>query len=412
MRQSEKLRRSSERKIQMLLAASAAALAPAGGASADSREQLDISVGGSASSNPYLLPNDQGTDFAATLSVDPAIFMQDDVSTFTLQGHISLKQYTSRYGTDASASFNASGTTRLSGRTSLSSSFRIRSSKTAVQDVAFAEGGNVSVLPPESFPPVEVPDVTTAGRKGRVDAMDGSAVISHALSPVEQLQVGFDVGRTTAEGVGTHEIAASQISYRRQVSLRTSVSASASLGLVDYRDRPFGDARSIIPMIGIQHQFGEFTAATAQVGAAFTDIKNDLGGHDKDVGLALTFNLCDRRSRRDLCASASQQTRPTTYGGASTVSLLRLSYGIDVGEMNRLSIAGSYGRSESLVADSFLQDRRKFVALTSSYSHNLNDRLVAFVSPGFSRVSTSNGGGRRSDFKIGVGIRLRIGALS
>lgn len=409
MKRPDAAKKSSGSRAKLWLTASAVGLAQAAGASAQTREHVDISIGGTVETDPFLVPGEDTMAAGATLVVEPTVFVEEDTATLSLQGFLRLQQYTNRYGTDASAGLNAGGMTRLDERTSLSSSLGLSSSRSAARDF-YLSGEDLLDLPVDTFPGLQIPDVTAAGRRSRVNAIRANSSLNHALSPLDSVQLGLNVGYTDAEG-GDNRVAGLQTAYRRQISERTSARGSVSLGHADYLDRIGGDGTFLTPMVGGEHQLSQNASLSAQVGATFTSIETSAGDRKKNVGLAASFDLCDRRQGRAVCASASRQAQPTAFGGLSTVSSLGISYGADLGERDRFSLAARYGRSKSILEDVLLQARdTTMYGLSSTYTRHMNDRLSAYISPSFTRVSSDDFGGGRSNFRAEAGIRLRIGA--
>jgi hypothetical protein len=396
---------------RLLLAASAVAFGLAGPAHAQTRERLDVAISGSADTNPFLLPGEETDSGTVTLTVDPAVFIEDDRATLAIEGRFRLEQYTTRYGTDLSASLNASGTSRLSERTTLSSRVGFRSSRSAARDAFLSNDGDLFELPVDEFLPDLVPDVTTAGRRTRLTAFEGAVSLAHALSPLDGIEFGVRASHVDTDAVGDHRIAGFAGGYRRRVTERTWADATFDLGYADYLGRSNGDAIFLTQLVGAEHQVTQSTSVSAQAGATYTSIETLAGDSRKNVAFAVSFDLCDRRARQTLCATASRKAHPTAFGGVSTVTSLGVSYGANLGEKDRISFAGRYGRSKSIVEEGFQDQDSKVFTLSSTYSRDLNDRLSAFVAPSFSRVNSDHLLERRSNFRVEVGVRMRIGAL-
>src|SRR3546814_16324814 len=104
------------------------------GAAAAQQPQVtvDVSAGGSVSTNPVLYV-DSETAGAVNLGVRPVILWEDEVVRTIIDGDLRLAQYTKRYGSDFSGRIGVASDRKIDERTTLRIASTYQSSRSAVQ---------------------------------------------------------------------------------------------------------------------------------------------------------------------------------------------------------------------------------------------------------------------------------------
>jgi hypothetical protein len=393
----------------VVLAATASLGAQA--ANADTSQSIDVSVSGSAGTNPYFNTTDGGWRAAATVSVDPRLSAGDEVTSVVLTGDFRLRQYTGQYGTDDSVAVGAAAQTRLSERSVLSGGLNLMSSRSGALDVLQIAPAQPPDQSSQLAPDVVPPDISAVGQGTRVTRYFAHAGFQDTLSETSQIDVGLSGGYTSSDRSAGQNYAQLDltIDYDRTLNPRTSFLTTLTIGGSDYSAQVFRDARYVTPLVGIKSNLNENTSVTVQGGATLTHF---VGGGDR-VDAAANVNLCRDWLRSTLCAVLSRRSAPTAYEGVSTYDTAGLSYSLQTGENDRLALSANYGRTRSLEPGLAVARSTTVFGASADYSHELGKRTVAFIRPSvaFDRSSALANSSTRSSVQLELGIRQHFGDL-
>lgn len=395
-----------------MLAAAATACAVPFVAKAETRVSVDVSAGATAASNPYLLDGADTQAVGANLTVDPSIFFQDEDTSVTLDGSLSLEKFFGRYGFDESVALAASGEHRVDERTTLAADVGFRSSESAAR--RFFGSADLGELEPGEFPDGAVIDPTLGNLGGRTNRLDVNASVERVTSPESVLTISTGLGLTRVESdLGDdYRDARLAAAYVRQLTARTSLSGSVNAGYADYLGRRAGDGLYVTALAGGEHQFTESLYLSAQLGASLTTVESLAGGQHNSLSWAGNLDLCNRRERATFCVTGSRAAQPTSLGGLTTVSSLGLSYARSIGTEASASAAVRYARS-SRFQDAFAaasSRRSELISVSGTYRHRLNQRVAAFATPSFTSIADENAG-RRENYQMLLGVSYHFGRL-
>lgn len=375
------------------------------------RINVDISVGGVADSNPFLLTNGDSAA-SVTVKIEPKVIWEDENSSAIIDSSFRLSQYTNELGSDEAARIGAQAQKQLDERTSISVRAGFQSSRSTLQDSFFLDPGDP--FGPGFVPEIPLTDVTIAGRRARVNTYDASAGIDHILGPADSIsfsvatsysKFGNNVGSDFRSGFGN-------LQYSRRLSERTVVNASVNAGVVDYLGGDTGDATIISPQFGIQHSLSERLSLNASAGVSYTEIDQGVGTRRNDAYISGQISLCDRGVSSSFCASASRSAQPTALGGISAVTNLAINYDLKVSLKDRVSISGRYSRTDRSSNITFASGRGKsqVYGVQAVYSRYINDRLSFDIMPSFTKIYEPLIE-RDPNFSIIASVRLRLGKL-
>ena len=193
---------------------------------------VDVSVGGSVSTNPFLYA-DKGTALAGNVGVRPLILWQDEVGQTAIEGDLRLAQYTNRYGTDLSGRIGVSSNRRLDEKTTLSLSSSYQSLRSAIQNNFLLAGQdplNPSNDPIPVIPPV---DTTIAGIRSRTQAANASVGVTRVIDEVSTINAGVSLtGSFVSDNAGfDYRNLSGQIGYERKLTERFSLTAGLQGGV-------------------------------------------------------------------------------------------------------------------------------------------------------------------------------------
>lgn len=397
-------------KLALFATASAVSIVPLS-AIAQTVAGVDVSVGGVAASNPYLLTGDDTGSVGVNATVRPFVISTEDATTVTLDGFLMLEDFFDDNGTDESAQVGAGIVHLLNERTTVSADVSFQSTESGAR--FFYRGADLGGLEPGEFPESTPIDPTLGNISGRTTRLDVNAGLSQAVSTNGVIDLTMGVGLTRVEsGAGQdYRDSSTTLSYARRINERTSLRFSADVGYANYFDRRAGDGLFVTTLAGVDHQLTETMYGTLQVGLSYSDVKVLLGGRENMTNWAAEFNLCDTLARGTLCISASRSAQPTSLGGITMVSAIGFNYGRAIGIAGQASFTANYSKSGISDSPVLLGRRKSEVAyVEGSYSHRLGERVSAYVTPSFA-ANEDEFAGKEENYQVVLGITYRFGSL-
>jgi hypothetical protein len=374
---------------------------------------VDVSVGGSVSTNPFLYV-DKETAGAANLNVRPLILWQDEVGQTAIDGEIRVAQYTNRYGNDLSGRIGVSSNRQLDEKTTLSLSSSFQSLRSALQDNFFLPSQNPLTPPDDPIPVIPPVDTTIAGIRSRTQSASGSVDVSHAIDEVSSVNAGASItGSFFDNGVGfDYRNLSAQVGYERKLNERMSLTAAVQAGTVNYLGRNTGDSRIISPQLGLRQQLTSRLTFVASAGISYVITDIGTASDAKRTSFSGSVGLCNRGPGQNLCISASRTSQPTALGGVSSVTAVAANYDLVLTEKDRISFAGRYGKTNQgtnvvLPLQTVISE---VVGVSATYSRKLNDRMTFTVSPSYTRIFGDTQRSR-SNASIMAGVTVRFGKL-
>ncbi|WP_339693396.1 hypothetical protein [uncultured Parasphingorhabdus sp.] len=400
-------------ELSVLLVAAAACSFPATvrAQANEPRLTIDLSFGGVADSNPFLLTNGDSSA-AATVKIEPKVIWENESSSAIIDSSFRLSQYTNRYGRDEAARIGAQARTQVDERTSVSTRAGFQSSRSTLQDSFFLNPSDP--FDPGFVPEVPLTDVTVAGRRVRVNTFDASAGINHVLSPSASISFSAVTSYSKfSDGVGSdYRTGFGNLQYSRRLSERTSVSASVSAGIADYIGSSIGDATIVSPQFGVEHQLSERVSLNASAGVSYASIDDGAGDRNGRTYISGQFSLCDRDVRSSICGSMSRSAEPTALGGISAVTSVAINYDLQLSLKDRFAVSGRYGRTDRSSDPLFSNTRGKseIYGAQAVYTRYLSDRVSFDIMPSFTKIYEPLVD-RDPNYSIMASIKIRFGKL-
>ena len=375
------------------------------------RVTVDVSVNGTADSNPFLEPGGAST-LSGTLQVDPKVYWEDETTSVVVDASLRMTQYLQRYGNDISGRVGVLAKRQLSTRTSLSATAGFQTSRSTLKD--FFLGSLGAPLDPVQFPDVTFSDVTITGRRTRVQTLDASLGLDHVISEDSGVNVFAATTYSQFSGSDQFDFRTGSVgaNYRWQLSERTNITAGVTGTIADYIGTKDGDARIISPQVGINNQINERVSWTANLGVSLASIDNALGASRTKTYITGAFSICDKGVESALCGSISRSAEPTALGGVRAVTNLAVIYDKQLSRNERLILSARYGQTSQASAPLSVNGVRnsQIYGVSGTYSKDISERLAFVVTPSFTKVVE-----RRfrdeANYAITVGIRLRLGKL-
>ena len=375
------------------------------------RVTVDVSVNGNADSNPFLEQGGVST-LSGTIQVDPRVYWEDETTNIVLESNLRMSQYLRRYGSDIGGSVGVRATKQLDTRTSLTAGAGFLSSRSTLKD--FFLGSLGAPLDPVEFPEATFNDVTFAGRRTRIQNLNGSVGLNRVLSEDDSISVNALTSYSRFSGSDQFDYRTGSLgaTYQRRLSERTTINAGATGTIADYIGTKEGDARIISPQIGIENKINERVSWTANLGASVASVDNRLGLSRTKTYFTGGVSICDRGVESGLCGSVSRSAEPTSLGGIRAVTNLAVVFDKKLSAKERLILSGRYGQTSQSTTSLLLSGARntQIYGVSGTYSRDIGERLAFVVTPSFTKVVE-----RRfrdeANYSITVGVRLRLGKL-
>lgn len=397
----------------MRTAATAAAVAvglAALPASAQTRAAIEVSGGATAATNPYLLNGPATATGGVDLKLSPSVLVQSADAVVKFRATVELERYFDRYGMDESVALGASGEHRIDQRTTIGANVDFRSSKSAAHRFALSNDG--ADLIPGQFPETPEIDPTLASTPGRTRRVSVNASLTHRFSAKSTFGASAGLGLTQVEATSGADYRNDNVAltFTRLLSETTSVVVNVEGGYADYLGQRSGDGFFATSLAGVDHRLSRLLHLSVQIGTSVVSVDGPTGGGRTTTSLAGNFNLCRDDGMGAICLTGSRSARPTSFGGLTSVNSLRLVYSRAMGPRGRLSLAGSFTRSDRSVGSLTLSEirRSQLVNLSGTYRREIGDRISAFVTPSF--ISIKDGfSGRRTNLQILIGVSRKFG---
>ena len=378
-------------------------------AQSDPQVSVDVSVGGGVATNPFLY-SDGDTAASATVSLSPSVFVEDELGQTRIGGDLRLTQYFSDYGSDVSGRLEASTTRRLDERTDVRVDAYARTVRSAARDSLLFVSGSAEPSGPLLPPGPPIIDTTIAGTRARVTSIGTSFGLSYLLDEVSSLNTGITLNGTyIGNDIGfDYRSATAHLGYQRKLSPRTTVTLDTQLTAVDYLGRRTGDSLIMSPRAGLRQQLSDRLSLVVDAGISYVRTKLGNGSRSDLVSFAGSIGLCDRSPNRSLCVSAGRSAQPTALGGVSTVTTASVNYDARLSRVDRISLAGRYGRTNEDGVGLPSERLTDFLGASATYSRDINDRVAFTVTPGYSKIF-DDVQPRSANYSLMVGLTIRFG---
>ena len=380
-------------------------------AQTEPRVSVDVSLNGAADGNPFLEAGGKSA-LSATLQVDPKVYWADETTSVVVDASLRMTQYFERYGNDIGGRIGVSATRKLNTRTSLTASAGFQTSRSTLQD--FFLGSLGAPLDLVQFPEVIFTDVTTAGRRTRIQSLNAQVGVDRVLSGDEAINIFGSTSYSRFGGSDQFDFRTGSIGarYRKQMSERTSVNAGVTGTIADYIRTNYGDARIINPQVGIENKISERVNWTANVGVSLASVNNAFEESRNKAYVTGAFSICDKGVESGLCGSISRSAEPTAFGGVRAVTNIAAIYDKQLSRNERLILSGRYGQTSQANAPLTATGIRnsQVYGVSGTYSKEFNERLSFAVTPSFSKV-VERRQLNEANYAITMGIRIRLGKL-
>ena len=411
-------------------------------AAAQDRLTVDASLSGGVASNPFLENGgNTPTTASATLSISPAYLIDRGLTRFELRGDATITEYLKRYPNSDSFGVSASGSHRVSERTSLNAQLGYTNSVVgAFNDLGVAGTGIIipsitpvlpaaaadpnTVIQPALTPPALgigsnlTTDPSLGGIGRRRQSYTGGAGFSTGLGERDRVDFGVSVvaSRARAGALDDFNYVAPHLGYRRAIRQGLDITADVGVGHANYLRTRQGDATTFSPSLGTSYRIAEGTSLNLSVGVTIVQARLlQAGASRTTTSFSGQASLCKQDSRWNACISGSRAALPSAAQGVRLQTAVSLSAGIRLSERDTLSASSSYSRSgaplgvtPTTVPIAF-STRTEYLSLRGQYDRRLSQRLFGFVSAGAAKAYGDQRSSGDPSYEARVGVRIRFG---
>lgn len=393
-----------------LLATAALLALPATQAGAqETRLAVDVSAGGSYSTNPFLIRGKSESSAATELTISPSLTVLDETSATTLNAHYRRSDYLTRYNPAEGYGVAAQTRRALSATMSANASVSYDSSIIGQRGL-----GLVGVVDPTTPAPVIVaPDISLIGLNQRQNSLAASLGASWQLGPRDSLNAQVSASRVSYGSnsrSGDNPLLASRgtgatIGYSRSLSERTSIGVQGTGSWTNY-DRPGFSGSSYSPQGTITHQINQQLNFTLGAGVVFISSTTPRGTSNV-TGFSGSFNGCRVAGRSTQCVRAYSDAQATALGDISRRYGGSVEYSYRLRQNDVLSGTLDYSRLTA-TSTAVQVPQVGYLNAMLSYQRGFTQRLFAGASVGY-RQATGDGFGSPSDVTFRLFVRTRLG---
>lgn len=427
------------RRGLLILCAGAAAVVPGLASADETRASADVSAGVGYSNNPFTGTDAGGSGSSGSVfgqvGISPEIRILNERRVIAVGGDLFYQDYFNDYRSTASYQAHADYSDRLTESTSVHARLGYLSARLGTLGFGGLGGLAGGTLDPVVGPPnldptgagagaglanptVGVPllpgaDVGAFGAGQRQRTLTANADFSSALSSRDTLtgsafylnsSYGRSPNATLFGTLGDYDGYGSTLGVRRTLSEFTSVGIQGSVSSYNY-DASQGDTRVYSLQGTVSTRLNQFWSLDASLGASYQDQQRG----DNGTTLSGSANLCRRGERTNTCILVARSVVPTGFAGTQTQTSAGLSWQMQVGELDNLSLGASYvdlsGGNSNLGA---LDDQ--YALANAGYTRSLGQRLR--LSPSIFYRKVFGGSIRRDDDYGGqVSLSYRLGDL-
>ncbi|MBX7539392.1 hypothetical protein [Qipengyuania sphaerica] len=370
---------------------------------------VEIRTGALVASNPFLVGGDDAEGIALTMEVLPQIRWEDETSTVVLDGQVRIEEWLERYDTD------------LSGKAALSASKNVSQTLELFGDAMYETRKRASPdllvnLPPdgEIAPPTGTDfelDPTLIDQTVRRQSASASFGAAKQLSSTQSLRGQVATGANWFDQRGLdYRTTSLDLSYNQDLSPRVSLVLGANGSLSDFLDQARGDGVFATAEAGFEFETSPTGTLAARAGLSIVRVDTGFGETDNGEYAVADVEFCEELFQGKMCASGSRESRPTTIGGASTVTAANFSWNKQYDRGENLTLNLRYSDTKASLAAFDLADvqRTKFLGASAYYARPISDTVGVYVSPSAVKLF-DDPFDRGSNYQIMFGLTLNFG---
>lgn len=392
------------RRAALSLAVALSGVSALPAAAQDTRLAVDVSAGGSYSTNPFLIRGDAEGAVATELMISPQLTVVDERNEASLIAHYRRSDYLNRYNAAEGYGVQAQA------RRALTSTLSARADVSYESSIVGQSGlGVVGVVDPNPGPDLGTPDISLIGLNQRQNSLVASLGADWRFGPRDTLTGRASANRISYGGESgallSSQTTGATLGYSRALSERTSVGFQGTGSWTDYDRRGFSGA-SYSPQGTLSHQIDQRLRFSLGLGAVFISSTTPLRT-TKATGFSGTFDGCRTAGRSAQCVRAFSDAQATGLGDISRRYGGSFDYSYRLRENDVLRGMIDYSRLTA-TSDTLQVPQVGFLSGIVSYERSFTQRLFVGASAGY-RQATGGGLGNPSDLTFRLFLRTRLG---
>lgn len=375
---------------------------------AHARTDLNISgsVSARASQDPYLTGGGNRGTISAIGVLAPTLTIADAASQVSIGGSVQHTEYNRLYPSSDSVQARADGSWRFSPRWTGNASLSFDDS--IVGENGFFNFNDFGQDGAQPLPPV-ADDLLLAGRRIKRRTIAAQAGLNFRPNARETANIGFFANKSRSLAtIDTQDYVTygNSFGYSRQVSRRTSMGFTNTSLRYECRDAGRCFVNSFQPQLTLSTTLGIDWTLSASAGATFSQVRLPSENAD-NVRPAGSATLCRRKTRMDVCLTASQTIETSAGNGARPSLALSSSINYRLDPRTSLGLTAAYVRS----AGSALNVQDYDYLSTRIFGSRVIARNVSFTVDGGYDRNDNPLLGTRSNFSASVGLSFSLGRI-
>lgn len=389
---------------------SAIALGASSGANAQETAEVELRAGAVAATNPFLTAGEDPQSVALSVEVLPTMTWNDEVSTLTLNGRLRYEEWLDKYDSDLSGQVGLAVTRQASETLEIFGSASFESIERSSPDLlvsSIEDGEDLPLIDPglEPLDPTlsvggvrRQSAVATAGFRKQVSAVSQiNATLSSAMNWFNEGGVDY---RSSELSLGYQRAIAPNLTFLSEVRGTKS----------DYLDQARGDGTFGTALAGLSAQVSPTGVLTATAGIAIASVDTGFGENQQGEFFVMAADYCEELLQGRLCLGGSRESRPTTIGGASTLTAVDVGWNraFDRGENISFNLRYSDAKASLAAFDTDNVQRTKFLGASAYYVYPISDRLGVFASPSAIKLF-DDPSDRDANYQVMIGLSYVFG---
>ena len=386
------------------------ALFAASSANAQDTAAVEIRAGGVAATNPVLANSDDAGSFGASFEILPRLGWTSATGTVVVDGRLRYEEWFDDINSTLSGDVGLGVTKNVSETFNLFGNASYQSVARSSPDLLIA-GIDDQNLVPVTDGTLDLSDPTLGLEDNRRQSVNISGGFQKNLTSVSDLTTtlsssvnwfdrnGFDYRST--------ELA---IEYQRAVAPNFSILLEGRGAKTDFLEQARGDGTFGTALVGIRTQLSRTGVLSASAGASIAEVDTGLGTTEDDVFFVAGLEFCEDLLQGTSCLGVSRQSRPTTIGGATSVTSASFGWSRSFRPGENLSFNLQYSDAEAALAILDLGNARrtKFFGATANYTYPITDRFGLYISPS-ALLPLDNAQDRENNYQVMFGLSYTFG---
>ena len=369
---------------------------------------VEIRTGVLAASNPFLTGGDDAGSIALTMDVLPEFRWEDETSTIVLDGQITVEEWLNRYDTDLSGQAALKVDKAVSETLALFGEAAFETSKRATRGLLTGQIGEGAI--PTNGANLDLAPILVDQTVRRQSAL-ASLGAEKKLSSTQTLRGEILSTANWFDQQGAdYRTSSLELEYIQKLNPRFELVFGANGALSDFLEQSRGDGAFGAAHLGMKVQLSSTGSLSANAGVVLVRTNTGTGGTENGEFLIANVEFCEELFQGKMCASGFRESRPTTIGGASTVTAGSFTWSKEFGRNEILNLDLRYSDTKPTLAAFDLANvgRTKFLGVTAYYTRPISESVGLYINPSAVKLF-DDPFDRGSNYQMMVGLTFNFG---